>query len=367
MDPDRRASTPPRMLIQWHITERCNLRCAHCYQESPPPEEPPLSRLFDVLDRIEKFVRHLRNASQKRVPVHLTITGGEPFMHPGFAALIERIASHREKWSYAILSNGSLLDEATAERLRAFKPAFVQISLEGSEPTHDRIRGAGSFKSATRALRLLVERRIPAFVSFTVHRDNVAEFPAVAALCRSRKVTRLWCDRMIPLGRGGAGSDRLLSPGETRAFFETMKAERSRWSLSGTEIAMHRALQFLVGGGEPYRCCAGNTLLTILPDGSLCPCRRMPLHVGNVLDRPIAELYFDSPVLRSLRDHGAPAECSRCFYSEVCRGGLRCLAHAVQGTPFVADPGCWLAPQLARAPASPSDSIPPCATCNFPS
>ena len=364
MNPARHTRIPPRMLIQWHITERCNLRCSHCYQESPPPAEPPLSLLLDILKRIEDFVIFLRNASRKPVPVHLTLTGGEPFMHPGFTTLIERIASQRDRWSFAILTNGTLLDAAAADALRPLKPAFVQISLEGAEATHDRIRGPGSFQLATRALRLLAARRVPSYVSFTAHRDNVAEFPAVAAVARSLKATRLWADRMIPLGRGAPGSDRLLSPGETRAFFKTMQAERSRRSLSGTEIAMHRALQFLLAGGEPYRCSAGNTLIAILPDGRLCPCRRMPLPAGNVLDRPIQELYFESPVLRSLRDHGGPPDsCSMCFYSQLCRGGLRCLAHAVHGTPYVADPGCWLASQLAP-PSAPSQApIPPCATC----
>lgn len=355
---------PARMLIQWHITERCNLRCSHCYQESPPPAEPPLSTLLVILARIEEFVAVLRRGSHAPVPVHLTLTGGEPFLHPDFGTLLDRIANQRSRWSFAILSNGTLLDTATADTLRPLKPAFVQISLEGGETTHDRIRGPGSFQLATRALRLLADRHIPAYVSFTAHRDNVADFPAVAALARSLKVTRLWADRLIPLGHGASDADCLLSPDETRAFFETMLAERSRSSRSKTEIAMHRALQFLVVGGEPYRCSAGDTLITILPDGTLCPCRRLPLPAGNVLERPIHELYQESPVLRSLRENQIPPEaCARCFYSHVCRGGLRCLANALHGTPFAADPGCWLAPQFAPASALPPVSSAPCASC----
>ena len=364
MQPVRHPNVPPRMLIQWHITERCNLRCSHCYQESPPSAEPPLSLLLRVLKQIEDFVDFLRQASPKPVPVHLTITGGEPFLHPGFTALLEHIACQRDRWSYAILSNGTLLDAAAADALRPLKPAFVQISLEGAEPTHDRIRGAGSFQLASRALRLLVDRRIPSYISFTAHRDNVAEFPAVAAIARSIGVTRLWADRMIPLGRGGAESNRLLSPEETHAFFETMQVEQSRRSLSCTEIAMHRALQFLVAGGEPYRCSAGDTLLTILPDGGLYPCRRLPLPAGNVLEHSLQELYFGSPVLQSLRNHESPPDsCTKCFYSHVCRGGLRCLSHAVHGSPYVADPGCWLAPQLAPPATLSPAPFPACTTC----
>lgn len=350
MQPDRHASIPPRLLIQWHVTERCNLQCAHCYQESPRPSELPLAGLLDILVRIEEFVAFLRTAAGKPIPVHLTLTGGEPYLHEGFGALVERIAHAPQRRSFAILTNGSLIDAATADALRPLKPSFVQVSLEGDEPTHDRIRGPGTFRQATRALRLLTDRSIPAYISFTAHRENRDEFPAVAALAQSLKVTRLWCDRMIPLGRGRSDLDRLLSPGETHRFFETMRAEQARRSTARTEIAMHRALQFLVAGGEPYRCSAGHTLLTILPDGTLCPCRRMPIPVGNVLDQSLRDLYFDSEILRALREHVPPDSCSKCFYSELCRGGLRCLAQAVHGTPFAPDPGCWLAQPFTCAP-----------------
>jgi MoaA/NifB/PqqE/SkfB family radical SAM enzyme len=43
---------PPRLLIQWHITERCNLQCTHCYQASPQPADPPLPRLLAILGQI---------------------------------------------------------------------------------------------------------------------------------------------------------------------------------------------------------------------------------------------------------------------------------------------------------------------------
>lgn len=332
------------MLIQWHITERCNLRCSHCYQESAPPPEPPLSQLLAILDRIDAFTSFLRDRAKAPVPVHITITGGEPFLHPGFIPLIRRIAARPDRWTFAILSNGTLIDDAVIDVLADSKVSFVQVSIEGSEPVHDRIRGCGTFRLATRALGLLVAHGIPSHISFTAHQGNVAEFPAVAALARSLRVTRLWSDRMVPLGRGAHESSPCLSPEETLAFFTTMQEERMLHARSPTEIAMHRALQFLVGQGQPYRCTAGDTLLTILPDGSLCPCRRMPRCVGNVLEQPIHEIYMESPLLRALREpDAAPEACGRCFYSRLCRGGLRCLADAVHGTPFAADPGCWLA------------------------
>ena len=108
-----------------------------------------------------------------------------------------------------------------------------------------------------------------------------------------------------------------------------------------TEVAMHRALQFLIGGGEPYRCTAGSSLLTLLPNGDLLPCRRLPIVVGNVLQTPLVNLYRDNETLRALRESAPPPACAACAYRRACRGGLRCLAYAASGDLTTIDPGCW--------------------------
>ena len=107
---------------------------------------------------------------------------------------------------------------------------------------------------------------------------------------------------------------------------------------------MHRALQFLVSGQRPYRCRAGDRLITVAPNGDVYPCRRMPIRVGNLMETPLTELYWASEELRVLRDTArVPQGCEGCRYAAWCCGGDRCLAHAVTGNAFTADPGCWLA------------------------
>jgi radical SAM protein with 4Fe4S-binding SPASM domain len=139
-------------------------------------------------------------------------------------------------------------------------------------------------------------------------------------------------------------SEQVLTPAETREFFEIMRKARSRarWSFGRTEIAMHRALQFLVAGGKPYHCTAGDTLITVQPNGDLYPSRRMPIRVGNLMETPLVELYYESDLFRALRDRDCISDgCQGCSYSKLCRGGLKCLSYAVAGDPLKADPGCW--------------------------
>jgi radical SAM protein with 4Fe4S-binding SPASM domain len=140
--------------------------------------------------------------------------------------------------------------------------------------------------------------------------------------------------------------EQMFTPEETHEFFQIMQQARSdaqrRW-FRRTEVAMHRALQFLVAGGTPYHCTAGDRLITVGSNGDLYPCRRMPIHVGNLLETSLAELYYESDLFRALRDRSRISDgCDGCMFTKLCRGGLKCLSYAVNGDPFTADPGCWL-------------------------
>lgn len=339
-----------RFTFQWHLTERCNLRCAHCYQESYDSPEVGYDAWLEVLGQLERLLADWRAVSGGPRRLHLTLTGGEPLVHPDLMRLLDVLADGRDRFSFALLSNGHLIDKIRARHLASLGPRYVQVSLEGTAATHDRIRGPGSFNRVLRAIGELNSVRIPVMISFTAHRGNFREFPAVAQLAQELGVTRVWTDRLIPRGAGTQGVNGSLTPAETREYIELLKSARQTarrrwpwWPRKRTEVAQHRALQFLGGEGRPYRCVAGESLLALLPNGDLLPCRRMPIRIGNVFESPLRDLYFDHPVLRALRNPGHIASgCESCALERLCRGGLRCLSFALHGDPFHSDPGCWL-------------------------
>lgn len=340
-------SVPHKLTFQWHITERCNLRCTHCYQESYGGDELNFEQWLSVLQQLEALLDDWGKTSIVPPRAHINVTGGEPFVHPDFVRLLEVFASKRDRLSFAILSNGYFIDRAMARKLAELSTGFVQVSMEGTRATHDRIRGRGSFDRTVEAIKHLNAAKVPVLISFTAHRGNFREFPDVARLACDLRVKRVWSDRLIPSGAGAAPEMQSLTPEEVREFVELMRAARDeargRWFCK-TEVAQHRALQFLTGHDKPYRCTAGDSLLTLRPNGDLLPCRRLPLRVGNVLETPLRELYRNNPILRSLRDPQLKIKgCEPCSFRHTCRGGLRCLAFAVTGDPFTSDPGCWLA------------------------
>jgi len=354
-DPAVIVDEPTTTRFQWHITDRCNNRCSHCYQETYSGEEMRYEELLHLLDEFEDLAIH--RANQAGTPTyrgHVVVTGGEPFVREDFMDLLEVLHDNREWLVYSILTNGSLIDDPTARRLAELGPRSVQVSVEGTRPTHDSIRGEGDLDRTVTAAKRLLKAGVTTHISFTAHRNNHKEFPDVARLGMKMGVDMVWSDRLIPCGTGATLVDPVLTPEETRSYFKSMRRARMRAHrrpFCRTEVRMGRALQFLVTGGTAYRCNAGRGLLNFMPNGDVYPCRRMPILVGNARDTPLVELYEGNQMLRDLRDpHRISDGCLECEHAFQCQGGLRCLAYAVTGSPFNADPGCWIASNAGTVP-----------------
>src|SRR5215472_1425911 len=114
--------TPHKLTFQWHITERCNLRCTHCYQESYGGAELNFEQWLGVLDQLEALLDDWATTTATPPRAHINVTGGEPFVHPDFVRLLEVFHSKRDRLSFAILSNGYFIDAAMAVRLAELAP-----------------------------------------------------------------------------------------------------------------------------------------------------------------------------------------------------------------------------------------------------
>ncbi len=355
---------PGGILMQWHITERCDLKCSHCYQNENTSAEIDFTGLMAVLEQFEELISRMsRNAEKQRpaeyelnrtalkkmndgVRAHITVTGGEPFIREDFFELLETLYERRRKYSYAILTNGTMIDRKTAEKLAELKPGFIQISIEGDEASHDSIRGEGSHELAVQALHNLKKAGIRTMVSFTAHKGNFMKFPEAVKTAKTVRAEKVWADRLVVEGRGKGLAGMSLNCSEAKEFFDIMKGcEGGVFSklFTSTEVSMRRSLQFLTGGREPYRCGAGESLITVMPDGTVYPCRRLPISCGNLFETSLFEIYENDPLMKKLRDRSTiVAGCEWCAYSKLCGGGARCVSNAETGDPFAKDPGCWI-------------------------
>ena len=165
-----RPELPSHLLLQWHITDRCNLRCSHCYQETYSGDELPFEKLLVIVDQFKELLKCRRREIGIPQRGHITVTGGEPFVRRDFMRLLD--VFNKNRFSFAILTNGSFIDSETASNLARLRPRFVQVSIEGKKNTHDSIRGAGNFDTTMAALKHLVKEKVPSMISFTAHKGN---------------------------------------------------------------------------------------------------------------------------------------------------------------------------------------------------
>lgn len=324
-----------QFVVQWHIGEMCNLRCLHCYQEDHKPVQLSYEQLYDILEQYRQLLQKLN------VRGHINLTGGEPLCSPHFYKLLEEFKKDSELYSFSILTNGTLITEEVAKKISSYNPEYVQVSLEGGRKTNDYIRGKGVYSKVAKAVKYLKKYGIYTSISFTATKLNYKEFPKVVRFARRHKVDNVWSDRYIPLG-DDKELDLQMTREETSEYLQIMAEER-RWlkmKKSKTNVAMYRALQFQMTNDYAYRCTAGDSLLTVMENGDLVPCRRMPIVVGNLLTENMYDLYENSDILKSLREDTTPDDCKACEHSHFCKGGLKCLTYALYGDLNHKDVGC---------------------------
>ena len=314
--------------LQWHITHRCNLRCTHCYQDDYTAFEARES-LERVLDQYDALL-HAYNLKG-----YLNVTGGEPLTHPDLFWLLKE--AQQRGMVTAVLSNGTMIGKREAMKLKSCSVDYVQVSLDGTEQVHDAIRGKGSFAQAVEGIRWLRRYRIFVTVSFTAQRENLRELPKLARFCRDIGVNKLWYDRVvIP----AAENENRLSL--TAADFARLSKRAAKLNKQGM-LSCARALQFLpCKDKRVYRCMAGERLLTVLADGTVMACRRLPVTAGNIKDSDLLTLYNEHPDILRIRNAPLPSACTGCTYAELCAGGAKCIAYAKTGRYDLPDPDCPL-------------------------
>jgi radical SAM protein with 4Fe4S-binding SPASM domain len=327
-----------QFFIQWHITNLCNLRCRHCYQDDFSKTEdldwPGLRKISDnILSTIKQW--------DKTACIHLT--GGEPLLKKEIFLLLDHLDQQPTVEELGIITNGLLFDRDVIERVSLLsKLRKIKISLDGANAeTHDSIRGKGTFQRVIQNLPLIKrEGRFEIILMFTVMRRNFRNLLSLLNLCGHLGVDGLILERFIPWGRGREMIDEVLDKKEWKELVETLL---EFFSMKGDDVFPYQAFQVIFGGEETELsgapCVIGRDGLCIMPEGSVFPCRRFPISMGNVLSNSLKQVWEKSEILEKLRrKENLKGRCGRCEIKD-CRG-CRSLALALTGDYLGEDPHC---------------------------
>ncbi len=279
---------PSLRYLEVQITWRCNLACAHCYLGPARGVDLPV-------DTFAALVREFEAMGGLR----LLISGGEPLMHPQWDQINAALAALPVR--RVLLSNGLLLDESRLERLNCEE---VQISLDGLQAGHERLRGPGSFARAVEAARRVRAAGLELSIATMAHAGNLEEMAGLAGLVQELGAREWGIDAPCPTGRLAGDPGLAVTP-----------AQAAR--------AMEHAFGGAFHGGSGGMAC-GLHLCTVGADGKVAQCG---FYFDDPLGRASEGLWTCWARRRPLALSQVPA-CAACPAAEECGGGCRFRAPA---------------------------------------
>ena len=181
--PPRRLPIRQGIKIIFELTNLCNFSCIHCLRS-----EEGEKRFIDpeLIDKV------LREAELYRQVSNVSLTGGEPTVHPRFAEIVDLVARHGYPFSFVTNGWGFRRTFDAIAPVKGYVRA-VSFSLDGAtEEVHDYIRRRkGSFRQVMGAIALCRHHEVPVQINMTITRDNRHQLDEMALLA-----SRLGCDAL---------------------------------------------------------------------------------------------------------------------------------------------------------------------------
>jgi putative heme d1 biosynthesis radical SAM protein NirJ2 len=331
------------MIVSWMTTNRCNLKCKHCYQDAGVGKDAELTT-----SQAQGLIDGIARAGFKI----MIFSGGEPLMRPDIFTLVRYAADAGLRPVFG--TNGTLITLEVATRLRECGAAAMGISLDSLvESKHDDFRGGvESFRQTLAGIRNCRAAGLPFQVHTTMMNWNQDEIDALVDFAVAEGAVAHYPFFLIPVGRGlniEAGS--LDVEGNERLLQKLMLKQREvsiaikpTCAPQFTRVAQQLNVPIRFGRG----CLAGISYCIISPEGEVRPCAYMTEVVGDVRQQTFDEIWAESPMFKRLRTQAYSGACGTCDYRNVCGGCRARAAYYHDGDYMAADSYCAYGPQVQQ-------------------
>jgi radical SAM protein with 4Fe4S-binding SPASM domain len=346
-------------VISWNVTRRCNLECTHCYLPAKTRKKSVTASEPDELTSKEAF-QLIDKIALVNPEVMLILSGGEPLLREDFFDLA---AYATGKGMMVVLgSNGMLIDEAVARKMRQSGVSGISISLDSIDPVHhDTIRSCkGAWERAVAAITHCNNADLSVQINTVVTKKNYDQLPELIVYSRSLGVKVFSPFFLVCTGRGEELTD--LSPQQYEKVLSMIVESQGRHNDMMIRTRCAPTVRRILYEGNPGSpllkmgtgaCLAGRSYCRITPEGDVTPCPYMPLSTGNVRERDFNDIWNNADLFNSLRKPALKGKCKECTFSLIC-GGCRARAYAVHKDYLEADPWCDHNPRGGKAIISPT-------------
>lgn len=303
------------------IVNYCNLKCTHCYGVFEKRKIIPL----------EDFQTYVKQLYELGV-TQLTISGGEPMLLGNEIIPYLEVARKEKMHHVTIVSNGTI-DTVDYSRVITLVDR-IQISIDGDEETHDKIRGCGNYAKALRTLHQLAKiDSSKVNIMMALHSDNFIFLKHVYHLALDNNI-KIAVEVVTPCGRGK--NIKMLSKSQLeelqKFLFDYGVSCNDPLCFCTTHFKEYFNQNLLAG------CAAGVSAVCIGSDGTIFPCARLRLPMGNMKDG--FGVIFESSIYRNLNNRLLfKGRCAHCSNLYIC-GGCRARAYAEYNDYLAEDSHC---------------------------
>lgn len=338
-----------RPVITWNITSKCNLKCLHCYINASSNGEEGLS--------LEESLNLVDQMSELKIPL-LIMSGGEPLMRRDFFEIAEYASKKGLK--LALSTNGTLITEKIAQKLKEIGFMYIGISLDSPYPEfHDKFRGVhGAFEMTIKGIQNAIKSGLNVGLRFTITSKNIDEIDEYIKLALQLGVKRITFYHISASGRGKELREWMYTPEQYEKFMnkliEYAKQLKRKVEIETTlapfdgiyiskklakdELDLKDYLTFVENSGG-----CGRKMISIYPNGDVFPCQFIDFYkLGNVRKKPLKEIISDIPDLFINTDKYLQGKCANCPYKFYCKGGDRARAYYWNNSIYGDDPLCPL-------------------------
>jgi len=348
----------PPFMVSYSITQKCNLKCKHCYSDSvdqPAPEELTTKEACRLIDDLSKWGIGL-----------LIIDGGEPLCREDFLDIVRYASTKGIRTTVG--SNGTLIDETMARKMLDAGVMAVAISVDGADAKiHDSFRGVnGAFEQTLKGIEACRNSRLPFQLNMVIRKDNLSQLDKMLGLALDLGANAAEVFDLVVAGRAKLECRRqVLSREERKQAMERLAEAQEDYPIvirvPGCPMYPLILQEKQIKPGHfpaemlrrvPYYgrgCAAGmpRGYVMVLSNGEVNPCMLLQVKLGNVREESIISIWENSPLLAELRQRELlKGACGDCSYRDSC-SGCRGRAYEETGDMMATDPGCWIAPKLA--------------------
>ena len=312
------------LIISWNVTRKCNLKCSHCYINAASGE------YTDELNT-EESKRLIDQISEVSRPL-LVLSGGEPLLRKDVFELIQY--GTQKGLRMGLGSNGALIDNDVAKKLKEAGIKTVSISLDSHVPEHhDEFRGVkGSWQKAVNAIKALRDNDVLVQVNTTLTQQNYNEIDDIMSLAEKLGVENFHLFFLVPTGRGTKIAD--ITPAMYENMIKTTFAKTARHKLNVRPSCAPQFMRIAKDMNLDMRqwirgCIAGLYYCRVYPNGEITPCPYLPVKLGNIREKSFKDIWFNSDIFKTLRDFNTlKGKCGACEYRSLC-GGCRARAYGL--------------------------------------